>query len=243
MTIEEFSENFDTLVSSYRRFKAFDGKEILDSIEFNEYEKSVFLTKAQEEIVKELYSGRYTGDSFEKTEQLRRELEALVTQEFYDESKAQDANKLDDAKYIHTVFNLPSDCLYIIYEQVSWQSDNKCLNGFVADVIPVTHDAYWRVRNNPFRGPNVRKVLRLDNSDNQIELVSSNNIGKYLLRYLKRPEPIILANLPDEYIDGKNEAQTCKLTESIHRNILERAVRMALASKLITSDKSKDERD
>jgi hypothetical protein len=46
MTIEEFSENFDTLVSSYRRFKAFDGKEILDSIEFNEYEKSVFLTKA-----------------------------------------------------------------------------------------------------------------------------------------------------------------------------------------------------
>jgi len=44
MTNQEFSNEFDTLVNSYRRFKDFDDREILDSIEFNEYEKSVFLT-------------------------------------------------------------------------------------------------------------------------------------------------------------------------------------------------------
>ena len=36
MTIQEFSNQFDTLVSSYRRFKDFDNKESLDTIEFDE---------------------------------------------------------------------------------------------------------------------------------------------------------------------------------------------------------------
>ena len=70
---------FDTLVSSYRRFKDFDNKEILDSIEFNEYEKSYFLTKAQDELVIALYNGRnVSGESFESTEELRRYLSNLV---------------------------------------------------------------------------------------------------------------------------------------------------------------------
>ena len=51
MTLEEFSNGFDTLVNSYRRFKDFDKQEMLDSIEFDEYEKSFYLTKAQEEVV------------------------------------------------------------------------------------------------------------------------------------------------------------------------------------------------
>jgi hypothetical protein len=46
MTCEEFSNEFDVLVDSYRRFKSYDEKEQLDSIEFSEYEKSVFLTSA-----------------------------------------------------------------------------------------------------------------------------------------------------------------------------------------------------
>ena len=37
MTTEEFSNEFDTLVSSYRRFKDFDNQELLDSIEFDEF--------------------------------------------------------------------------------------------------------------------------------------------------------------------------------------------------------------
>ena len=54
MTRLEFSNQFDTLVSSYRRFRDFDSKEPLDTIEFDELEKSQFLTKAQEEIIKNL---------------------------------------------------------------------------------------------------------------------------------------------------------------------------------------------
>jgi hypothetical protein len=48
MTTGEFSNEFDTLVSSYRRFRDFDHHEPIDTIEFDEYEKSFFLTEAQE---------------------------------------------------------------------------------------------------------------------------------------------------------------------------------------------------
>ena len=233
MTVQEFSDQFDTLVASYRRFKDFDSQEILDSIEFNEYEKSVFLSKAQEDIVKELYSGKYTGESFERTEELRRELESLVTQKKYQDKDKQDSDVLQDSKYTHTVFNLPTDCLYIVYEQVSWSTDNTCLSNLIADVIPTTHDEYWRTRNNPFRGPNSKKVLRLDNKEAQVELVSNGTIDTYILRYLKKPEPIVLEDFQEESIDGVSTAQTCKLEESIHRDILERAVRLALTSKMI----------
>lgn len=234
MTVQEFSDQFDILVDSYRRFKDFDSKEILDSIEFNEYEKSVYLTKAQEEIIKDLYSGRYTGDSFESSEQLRRELDYLVTQKDYNNSDIinEDLQKLTDSKYTHTVFSLPQDCLYIVYEQVSWNSDNPCIGGKVADVIPVTHDEYIRIRNNPFRGPNTRKALRLDNGASNVELVSSDDIGSYIIRYIKVPEPIVLSELPNETINGISTPQTCKLNESLHRDILDRAVRLALSKKL-----------
>ena len=65
MTNEEFSNEFDSLISSNSIIKPFGIDSTL--LEFDEYEKSVFLTKAQESIVKSLYNGTLTGDSFEKT--------------------------------------------------------------------------------------------------------------------------------------------------------------------------------
>jgi len=69
MILEEFSNQFDVLVNSYRRFKDFDDRELLDSVEFDEYEKSLYLTKAQEELVLSLYNGRNSSlQGFEETE-------------------------------------------------------------------------------------------------------------------------------------------------------------------------------
>lgn len=236
MTVQEFSDQFDTLVASYRRFKDFDKQELLDSIEFNEFEKSVFLSKAQEDIVKELYSDKYYGDSFESSEKLRRELEVLVEQKEYPDDKTlqDDSKVLADGKYTHTIFKLPKDLLYIIYEQVQWDAFDNCLGVVIADVYPVTHDEYWRVRNNPFRGPNTKRVLRLDRGDTEVELVSAYSISNYTIRYIRKPSPIVLDYFPNETIDGVNTPQTCELNESLHRDILDRAVRLALISKNIS---------
>ena len=76
MTNEEFSNEFDTLVSSNSRITSFGIAS--DILSFDEYEKSIFLTEAQESIVVSLYDGTFTGESFEKTEKLRRFLNELV---------------------------------------------------------------------------------------------------------------------------------------------------------------------
>ena len=60
MTAEEFSNEFDVALASYRRFKGYDDQDLPDTLEFDEYEKSVFLTKAQEYIVRELYNNNST---------------------------------------------------------------------------------------------------------------------------------------------------------------------------------------
>lgn len=247
MTVQEFSDQFDILVDSYKRFKSLDDRQILDSIEFNEYEKSIFLTKSQETLIKECYSGTVTGISFEQTEKLREELDALIVQE----SMAKQSNTTNSTlnpykkdKYKHSLYKHKdnSNCWYIIYEQVIFEGDDPCIKDTVADVLPVTHDEYSRIVKNPFRGPNSRRVLRLNPAQDKIELVSLHDIKQYIVRYIKKPEPIVLEALPNDLtIDGIGTSQTCKLSESLHQLILDGAVRLALQSVLSTNPKSNDD--
>ena len=237
MSTEEFSNGFDILVDSYRRFKDFDDRMLLDTIEYSEYEKSVYLTKAQEALVQEVYSGKYTADSFERTEEVRRQLDALVQQVSFRENT--ESNHLSD-KFKHNTYNLPNDCWYIVYEQAKFGSDaGECIANSVADVVPVTHDEYQRTINNPFRGPNKRRVLRLDIGKLEVELVSSYNIDTYTIRYIKRPEPIVLCDLEADGLDinGIVSPQTCQLSDLIHQEILSRAVTMALSHRLNNTNK------
>ncbi len=66
MTTEEFSNGFDILINSYSNLEPFGLSQ--SPLSFDEYEKSIFLTKAQEEIAEGLYTGKAIGDSFEDTE-------------------------------------------------------------------------------------------------------------------------------------------------------------------------------
>lgn len=79
MTIQEFSNAFDTLLNSYAS-KALAGDQASkQGIVLDEYEKSCFLTLAQEQLVLSYYNGKNTTlESFEKTEEIRRYLSSLV---------------------------------------------------------------------------------------------------------------------------------------------------------------------
>ena len=231
MTVQEFSNEFDVLVSSYRRFKDFDNKEELDSIEFSEYEKSVFLTKAQEELVLSLYNGKNSfGESFEQTEELRRYLGNLVAEASITPIQSSNGNYLGvDSK--SKFFTLPSNLWFITYEAVT-TSDSACGKEGTMDVYPVTQDEYHKTKRNPFRGANGRRALRLDLSEGVIEIVCKYNVTKYYVRYLKKLEPIVLVDMPNDIsVGGVSNANPCKVHSGLHQRILELAVRMALESK------------
>lgn len=234
MTNEEFSNEFDILVNSYRRFKDFDKQESLDSIEFNEYEKSVYLTKAQEELAVNFYNGKNPyGDSFESTEEMRRYLDALVKTKVFTMA---DALMRIGVSANSVLFQLPDDLAFITMEQITYDDERLgCYNGSTADVYPVTQDEYSRVKDNPFRGPTKYKAIRLDSGNKTVELVLKYAIKEYLIKYLSKPEPIILETLPNGLtIEGASEQTECKLNSVLHHTILERAVQMALQSKGIS---------
>lgn len=229
MTTEEFSNEFDTLIQAYIQTSSFGET---DKIAFDEYEKSVFLTKAQEETVINLYNGKNSfGDSFEKTEEIRRYLSGLnkITK-VSDKYEGEECIGLSSNSIF---YKLPEDLWFITYEAVNLKDDKLgCVNGDNILVMPVTQDEYHRIKKNPFRGTNERRVLRLDLNQNIVEIISKYNIENYIVKYLSKPSPIILSDLPQNLsINGENEKSECKLNPAIHRVILEKAVQLAIISR------------
>lgn len=233
MTTDEFSNAFDTLLNSYNSDFEFGTTHSQYDIVLDEYEKSVFLTKAQEQIVTELYSGRNNfGASFEETEELRSKLRAIIkTQELV---KCTDESELYKVHPNSQFFYLPDDVLFITYEEAILDDEKSgCKNNTMISVVPITQDEFHKTVNNPFRQANLRRALRLDYNDSTLEIVSNYNIGKYILRYLKKPTPIVLGDFSEM---GAFKKVDCKRTECIldpmlHQLILERAVLLAIQSK------------
>ena len=207
-------------------------------IEFNEYEKSIFLTKAQEDLLVELYNGKNPfRESFEETEEIRRYLSNLV-KTYTTTEKIADITGISDKSVF---FKLPSDLWFIVYESVELRDDKLgCKDGNQVLVVPTTLDDYYNTYNNPFRGPGYRRVLRLDIDNGIAEIVSKYNISRYLVRYLSKPNPIILVALPAHLnINGESKITECDLHPALHRVILDRAVGLAIASKGLDTNRTK----
>ena len=197
------------------------------------------MTKAQESVVISLYNGNLTGNSFEKTEELRRYLSDLV--KTYSTTDEIDREGLTEDSHF---FHIPKDILFITYESVLSNDDKLgCAKGSIMEVVPVTQDVLHKTKENPFRRSNKRRVLRLDVEDYTVELISSFSIDKYQIRYLSKPEPIILIDLPDGLTIGKTDTfpgdkeNMCKLNPAIHRTILEVAVNLAIKSRVPSTGK------
>lgn len=231
MTLQDFSNNFDVLLNSYATVAGFGSADNPGSIELDEFEKSQFLTKAQEEIVVSLYNGKNPyGEGFEQTEELRRYLANLVEEAELNPIATSNGKPLGVSSR-SKFFTLPEDLWFITYESVKLENA-KCENMSTQDVYPVRQDEYHKIKRNPFRGANERRALRLDLSEGNIEIVSKYEVIKYYLRYLRKIKPILLVPLADGLdLEGYTTPQECEVHESLHQRILELAVRMALQSR------------
>lgn len=249
MTASEFEREFDILYNNI----ASNSAPSIDA-----YEKSVFLTKAQESIVASLYDG-----SFENSEKLIEYLNDLVVSVCFD---SKDSLEVADKYKISTkdnsfMFQLPENVFFIVYESLIKDDQN-------ISVRPTKHDEYNRVRNNPFKRPRKTEALRLISSvetfptiDNiekpglinipsveippiveeslikkitVIEILTSYSEFQYKLRYIRKPKPIILYTEEGLTIDGNdtilNNDSPCELNSALHRIILETAVNLAAST-------------
>ena len=222
MDVQELSNLFDTLLQPYIT------KDILgeqNTLAFDEYEKSIFLTKAQEQIVLELYQ------ELEQSEENRKYLSNLIKTGNYVPVGEQDETLINNTFKSYKV-EISNDILFMIYEQCTLSDENNCINNKIVSVVPTIHDDLDKVLKNPFKSPNNRKVIRLD-FDNKIELISKYNISNYKVRYLKKPNPIILITLDDNLsINGDTEVSNGETNPILHERIVQRAVQLAVQSKV-----------
>lgn len=239
---QEWSISFDQLYNNITSNKA-PG--------LNRYEKSRFLTDAQDVIVLGLCNGSF-GKPYESSEDVSSFLAALVRQETMEEVVTEDIKRIDTRS---TVYKLPDgadEILFKTLEVCKIAGDCKDADGEPviqqAIVVPVTQDEYWRTVRNPFKRANGNRVLRLSNSsksntetgnlsvEKYFELISDRPIKEYIVRYIGRPKPIILEDLKESdtafglTIHGQWRAQTCLLDDALHQAILNEAVRMAKAA-------------
>ena len=223
MDTQNFSSQFDVIANAMYRNSPQYAVEI--PLSFNEYEKSVFLTNAQREFITDVYS----KGSFEASEEMTEYVDVLITQEVLKPATVED--KLREDSYM---FQLPPDLWFLTYEQaIIKDSSLECGDSDerTVDVIPVTQDHLFRTSESPFRGSNERRVLRLRIQDYS-ELISKYPVISYIIRYIRAPKPIILAQLPDGLdIEGIKDVTECELNSVVHKEILDRAVRMALLTK------------
>ena len=223
MNVQEFSNSFDTLLQPYIAKESFSEQ---NSLAFDEYEKSIFLTKAQEQIVLELYQ------ELEQSEEVRKYLSNLIKTDNYVPVGEQDETLINNNFKSYKV-EINNDILFMIYEQCTLSDENNCINNKIVSVVPTIHDDLDKVLKNPFKSPNSRKVIRLD-FDNKIELISKYNISNYKVRYLKKPNPIILVSLEDNLSinNGDTKVSNGETNPILHERIVQRAVQLAVQSKV-----------
>ena len=233
----DFSHGFDTLLNSDALTGGFGESSDRRNIKLDEYEKSIFLTQAQEEEVLSLYTGKNAaGEGFEQTEEIRRYLSTLIKEAELSPLEASEAHDDEPAvvlpKGMETYskfFKLPTDLWFITYEAALLTNDS-CNN--TLDVYPVRQDEYHKLRKNPFRGANDRRALRLDLSEGNVEIISTNGVTSYYVRYLRKLNPIVLIDFGSEIsVNGVSQATDCELPDFLHQRILERAVMLALRAK------------
>lgn len=225
MTTQEFSNEFDVLYNNIMSNQA-PG--------LDEYEKSVFLTKAQLEILKNYFNpkGNKYGQGFDENAKRQIDFSTLITVAKPSQYTPEGGYvKFDDRSQL---YKMPQDILLMLNE-----TGINTVDGVkrLISIIPMNYEEYARLMAKPWKQPLKNQGWRLFQSTGGVDFISevvikyNSSLTDYKIRYVKRPKPIILANLADEYsnvsIEGINTITECELDPIIHPEILQRAVELA----------------
>lgn len=220
MSVEEMDNMFDVLYNNITSNQA-PG--------LNAYEKSVFLTKGQDEILKNYFNPKSKGntiqDGFDGNAKRQVDFSMLTSVE----TKSSDfENPLFDTRENTKSVGLPSKLMFAINEVVEVTRNNKQV---ILQVIPIKFDEYSRLMCKPYKRPLKYQAWRLtnNNTSNKADIVigPSDTLTKYTIRYVRRPNPIIVSDLDGLTIEGKSTASECELDPTLHEEILQRAVELA----------------
>ena len=223
MNVQEFSKRFDVLYDNITS-KSAPG--------LNEYEKSVFLSSAQEEIIKNYLDGSITLDKTDIDTSVEKYLGISELIEPVTASVSTDT------------VSLPYKVFYILNESLTATfTDGTVYNN---NVNSISDKQYQLFQSKIYLNPPKRTVYRLlygdgDNTNTNIKLVLHNKFKpstytkEYSARIVKKPSPIVLEDFESDpelsglnlTVEGVNTVTECELNSIVHPEILNRAVELA----------------
>lgn len=233
MTISEFSVQFDVLYNNTTSNQ---------SPGLNEFEKSLFITKAEKEIVKNYFTanskGNNLGQGFDGSLKRQADFSVLTKTSTCTKVESDIPSRIDSRS---TVYEYPNDVFIVLNESVKMSGKYSVIK----QVVPLRYDEYTRLMLKPYKRPLKNQVWKLTNSavaaddsgndkstsTKYVELITDrcDDIDTYSVRYIRTPEPIILETLTGGLsIDGKTEkSEKCELDPILHEDVLQRAVELA----------------
>lgn len=232
MNVSEFSLEFDVLYNN-----------ITSNLSpgLSEYEKSVFLTRAQEQIVKNHFGIKSNSKQEGLNNSIKRDTDFSTL--FKTVSITDGITEIPDpTNTLNTRvrrFTIKEDYLFIINEFceiVKRDSAGNVLDTQLTTVVPLHYLEFARLNSGPYKEPNLHETWRIISdvitvNESTFDLYIRYNwtLTNYIIRYIKKPNPIILEDLSTQNltIDGKHAVSNCELNPILHQEVLDRAVELA----------------
>ena len=226
MTYNELSDAMDVLSNRYAQTKN------VSLVVFDEYEKSLYLTKAANEIVKQMMP------FYDRNEKIKKQLISITKSAQVSTIYSADATlKLRNDSI---VYELPSDVLYVVAESIRNSS-----NVILRKIKPLKDDEAYYSFDNPFRASTKGYAWRdsitfVDGgvtkkySEIVTDVLAATN-PRYYLKYITKIPPFIVTNdLEDASIEGVSTNANLDAQaplDPLHEKILDLAIVLGYMAK------------
>ena len=131
-----------------------------------------------------------------------------VTQDEFWRTRRNPFRGPNERKVLRLAYDI-SDSLSVSADTITYGAEGG------SSSIDISTDGEWIVESGG---------MTVDKANKYVELVSKYPVSKYLLRYVRFPDPIILEDLPDGLtIDGYSTKMPCALNPQIHERIVAEA--------------------
>jgi len=245
------SNEMDTLLNAYSQNPDFGKDTDMRDIRLDEYEKSVLLTHAQEALIKAYFQNNTAndGNGFDDSERRQMDYSTLITNNGLGSDPLSDVASVFDEGAL--AFAFPSNVLFVLNERVLVKNAGATTEEYV--VIPINYNDYDRLQSKPYTKPLKKQAWRMLNNGTYtgvtgtrkfVEIILRDELSDgesaiYKVRYVRRPRPILTEDFTgmDLSFAGDTEEaavtgpQDCELDPIMHRDIVNEAVRLAIASR------------
>lgn len=241
MTTAEFSRQFDV------RFNNIDSN-LAHSV--TEYEKSLYLTQAQLEIVKNYFNpkGNKYQEGFDGSPKRDVDFSNIIkVQAIGTGTQATTTGAVTGQTEfgIKTLrVRITDNVMMVLNERFSFNgTGTPSVYVYDTTVVPIDYKQYQTILGKAYKDPPLRQTWRFVrsgaitngvSSSLDVELITKSNFNislvyVYYVRYLKRPVPIILENLSGQglTIENISAVTECELAPELHDEILARACELA----------------